>query len=147
MIILGIVILLISCIPLTANAENINTLVYLKDGKKDAGQTKYKLDYLTIKTFENNPVRYEVTEGSNITVTDSEIITSYTFKSPNPQNPDAFTLIPVRETFLITYVDNQKLTLKNAIPSLDIYTVPPTFTETSSTTAHLNFTINLFDLI
>lgn len=147
MIMSGTAILLLCFTILTANAKSLGTVLYFKDGKEEVGYTKYKLDYLTIETSENKSTKYEVTENSNALVTSKGIITSYTFKTPNPQNPDGLMLIPVRESFLITNVDNQETSLKNTNPHQDIYTIPPTFVETSSSTAILNLTIDLLDLI
>src|SRR5690348_9623332 len=66
--------------------------IYLKDKQVNSktGEQTYKIDHISsmmVNPFVNKTIIYEVTPNSTIIVTNSKIISFYTMKSSDPNNP------------------------------------------------------------
>ncbi|HET6589062.1 MAG TPA: hypothetical protein VFG45_02740 [Candidatus Nitrosocosmicus sp.] len=138
----------------SVHAKSSTSITCLENGTKADGQMIYNVDHATLKFSEDwsfeKPSDLEnisATENSNVIVTDSEVITDIVLKIPSKDNPDSYDIDASGGTFKIANVeilDNQlnKYNLKFSIEA-DYYTITPTLTETSPTTATLT---NVFDL-
>ncbi|MDN5868736.1 MAG: hypothetical protein L0H55_15235 [Candidatus Nitrosocosmicus sp.] len=142
-------IILLSGLIVPVFAEPFDTIIYLKDRNEgDWKQINYKVDYVTMEKSDNKHDKYEVVKDSNVSVTETDITTDYTLKTLNPDKLTAYSLYPMNEEFLITYVDGNTFEFKNINPLANVlYVVPPTFTETSPTTAIMNYTIDFSKMI
>ncbi len=144
---LAIYILLISI--QNAYAEPSTSITYLKDGKEVNGEMIYTVDYVNKQISPNSTViRSEATEDSSVIVTKTKVIADLVLKTPDVNNPSAYSLAASKGIYDIVHVEpiGDQLNKYELSHPMEVSSTLPTLVETSPTTAFVNYTVDFMTM-
>lgn len=119
-------------------------IMYFKDGKLDENGNKvYLVDYALME-ISGLTIRSEPIDGSKVTITPIEIINDGALKLTDPENPNAYNIIPLKGVSDIKRVEaiNGGQLNNYTIDTKSDFTYE-IFTETSPTTAVSTYTFDI----